>query len=280
MPASGNTMKPEVQAPSFIDEAVSVFHAFDHLFTEPDVAVRELIRRREDQQLAKDVSAFLGNGTDISDRVQEPTALLFRQVATPIHETIRFLQLSESLSLKPLVLEYLDDKFVGAGNPYKRALGKLPIFQHTGSDGRDMVRYATMLDFNKFVGKKISEACCISGMTLAEFHHDLLQKITGKSADTLCFDATSWFDSHGHTASNYYDPFMALLVRDCVLFENYEVTRHLTPFMHDVVIPAFERIETRFGLRPLIVRLLPKHEEERLYWNSYPKNVGPLVGLK
>lgn len=271
------TMSSPVQAPTFVDEAVSVFKAFDHLFTSPEEAVHELLRRQKDADLEKAVRSFLGNSYGIEKYISAPTSLLFRQVATPTHEMLRFLHMSETHKLKPLVLEYLDDKFVGAGNPYKRALGKLPIFQHTGSDGRDMVKYATVLDFNKFTGKKIREACCISGMTLAEFHHYLLEKITAQPLDTLCWDATPWFESHGHTAANYYEPFMSLLVRDCILFENYEITRHLMPFMHDVVIPAFERVESRFGVRPLIVRLLPKHEEERLYWNSYPKEIEPFL---
>lgn len=264
---------------TFADEAVAVFQGFDHLFTENDEAVRELQRRQKDPWLKSDIHTYLGSSTsELLSKVAVPTALFYRQLGTPTHETMLFLETVERLSLAPLILEYLDDKFVGAGNPYKRALGKLPIYRHTGSDGRDMVQYATMIDFNKFVGKKLSEACCVHGMTLAEFHHVLLKKVTGRDPEELCFDATQWFLDHGQTAVNYYEPFMALLVRDCILFENYEVSKHLQPFMYNVVIPAFERIETRFGLRPLIVRLLPKHEEERLYWNSYPKEVEPLLG--
>lgn len=257
---------------TYVDEAVAIFQAFDHLFTDEETAVRELARRREDASLTKEIHEFLGESSiPLLAAMEGPTALLYRQVATPTHETLRFLETAERLSLRPLVLEYLDDKFVGAGNPYKRALGKMPIFQHTGGDGRDMVRYVTMVDFNSFVGKKLSEACCIHNMTLVEFHHDLVQKMTGRYPASLCIDGTQWFHANGSTAQKYYDPLMALLIRDCIMFENYEETRHLQPFMHDVVVPAFEKIQSRFGLRPLIVRLLPQHEEQRLYWNSYPK---------
>jgi len=263
---------------SNVQDSIAVFSAFDHLFTDIETAKRELVHRRRDAVLEDNVHANLGKtAPQILARAQKPTALLYRQVGTPLHETLLFITMAEQHGLTPLIIEYLDDKFVGAGNPYKRALGKLPIFQHTGSDGRDLVKYRTMVDFNSFVGKKISEACCISGMTLAEFHHTLLQNITGKSSERLCLDATDWFAENGKSATNYYEPFMTLFVRDCILFENYETSSQLTPFMHDVVIPAFEKVETRFGLRPLIVRLLPQHEEDRAYWNSYPKEIEPFL---
>lgn len=263
---------------TYIENAIGIFSGFDHLFTEPHVAVSELKKRQADDKLAADVHARLGTAAPaLLQHMTRPTALLYRQVGTPLYETMLFLELAERYGLNPLIIEYLDDKFVGAGNPYKRALGKLPIFQHTGSDGRDLVKYITVMDFNSFVGKPISEACCIAGMTLTEFHHDLLHKLTGKNPATLCYDATAWFSEHGKTATHYYEPFMTLLVRDCVLFENYEASKHLKPFMHDVVVPAFERVETMFGYRPLIVRLLPEHEENRAYWNSYPKEAESFI---
>jgi hypothetical protein len=263
---------------TYADEAVGVFQAFDHLFTGAEAAIREFMRRREDTALTRETHAVLGAAAEsLLARMELPTALLYRQIGTPTHEALLFLETAERLNLQPLIVEYLDDKFVGAGNPYKRALGKLPIFQHRGSDGRDMVRYVTRIDFNSFVGKKLSEACCISGMTLVDFHHDILQKVTDEDPGALCFDATNWFVAQGSTAVHYYDALMTLLVRDCIMFENYETSRHLSPFMHNVVIPSFERTETRFGLRPLIVRLLPPDEEDRPFWNSYPKFVADFV---
>ena len=263
---------------AYSNVAVSVFSAFDHLFTEPQTAVRELGIRRDDLTLSREIHAHIGEkALRLIERICEPTAILFRQVATPNYETLHFLEVAKQLRLKPIILEYTHDKFVSAGNSYKRALGKVPVFQHTGSDGRDMVHYKTHVDFNAYTGKPLREVCCISEQTLVDWHHDQLQRVTQIPIEELCFDASDIFTHWGGAAKEYYIPLMSLFIRDAIMFENYELSRHLSPFMHDIVIPSFETVESRYALRPLIVRLLPQEQEHRLFWNSYPKDVLELL---
>lgn len=259
-------------------DVVDLVHRYEFLFTSEHEALDELLRRREDETLKRRIHTRLGSAAiPILERAAQPTALLFRQLGTPTHEVLRFLETSHRLSLTPLILEYSGDKFVGARNPYKRTLGKLPIFQHRGSDGRDMVRYITVIDFNSFVGKRIADVCCISGMTLSEFHHWLLKVMTGREPREFCYDASEWFSDTGGVASLYYEPFFTLAIRDCIIFENFEETEHLKSFMQDIVMPAFASVTSQFGLRPLITRVVPKDEEQRLYWNAYPKEMASVL---
>lgn len=248
--------------------------SFDDVLTPEKAAVDELRRRRRSTVLKSAVdSALRGKRLAPVASSPHPHALLFRQVGTPNSEMFRFLGSAKRLGLRPLVLEYHTDKLVSAGNPFKRSLGKMPLYLHTGSDGRDIVRYRTVVDFNKYNGKQIRTVQTHDGVPLVEFHHKLLRASAKINPETVCFDASEWFEKNGSVAHRYYEALMTLLIRDCVMFESYESTPALVPFMHAVVLPAFEKVYERFGVRPLISRLVPKGEETRLFWDSYPRKV-------
>lgn len=252
--------------------SIDVSKSYEYLFTPITDSIKELKARRRDDELKNRIRKDLGYESEpLLDRLSVPTAILFRQVATPSHEVLHFIDFATEYSLRPLIIEYTGDKFVGAGNTHKRALGKMPIFQYTGSDGRDMVRYKTVIDFNSFVGKPLADVCCISGRTLVEFHHELLKYITGIEVDSLAYDASSWFAAKGGMASEYYLPFMTILLRDAILFENFHPTVQEEPLIQGIVVPAFSKVSEKYGLRPLITRLVPQHEELRPYWDMYPK---------
>ncbi len=247
---------------------------YDELFTDEATAVRELMQRRRNHALEQRIRAQDDPvAAPLIARLAKPTALLFRQIATPTHEILYFLETAKRLSLQPLILEYSGDKFVGAANPYKRALGKLSIFQHTGSDGRDMAKYRTVIDFNAFTGKTLADVCCISGMSLMEFHHDLFKRVTGFEAGDVCFEGTDCFKAWGGSAIKYYGPLMTLFIRDCILFENYHPTPHERQLVHTIVRPAFADAANRFDFRPLVTRLIPLDQEMRNYWDMFPKAV-------
>jgi hypothetical protein len=247
------------------------FGAFDCLYAEPRIALWELKQRRADILLKESVHTDLGSSADeILKKFTQPRAVFFRQVATPTHEIIRFLKLAKQMKLKPLILEYGEDKFVSSENRSKRLLGKMPIYQYTGSDGRDMVEYETVCDFNTATGKKLKEVMCTNGEKLMSFHHRLFQKITGLNPKTYCFDASLWFKSAGK-AESYYEQLLMLFLRDGILFENFMPLRSESAFTKTIIVPAFEKLKNKYGVEPLIVRLLPENEEMRLFWDSYPK---------
>jgi hypothetical protein len=177
------------------------------------------------------------------------------------------------MGLKPLIFEYHGDKFVSSGNHYKRSLGKMPLYQYTGKDGRDMIHYHNVCDFNIHVGKPIAEATCKTGESLVEFHHNLFRKMTGLNPKTHCVDATKWFKRSVNGPMSYYEEFLSLFVREGVLFENFFPFKEENGFTQKIIVPAFKHIETTVGKRPLIVRLTSPEEEARTFWDMYPKKI-------
>ena len=248
------------------------FDAFNHLYTEPRIALWELKQRRQDAVLKNHIRRNLGPASEeLLMKFSQPRAVFFRQVATPTHETIRFLKLAEKMKLKPLIFEYHDDKFVSAENRSKRSLGKMPIYQYTGSDGRDMVEYETVCDFNASTGKRFKDIICKNGEKFIPFHHRLFRAITGYNPKTYAYDASEWFASAGKKAEKYYEQLLTLFIRDGILFENFMPLRSESAFTKNVIVPAFERLKNQHGVSPLIIQLLPENEEVRKFWDSYPR---------
>jgi len=250
------------------------FDAFNHLYTEPRTALRDLHQRRKDLDLRKIVRQNLGRSSEeLLKKFSQPRAVFFRQVATPNHEMLRFLRLAKQMKLKPLILEYHEDKFVSSENRSKRLLGKMPIYQYTGADGRDMVVHETICDFNVSTGKKFKDIVCKNGEKLIPFHHHLFRKLTGLNPKIYCFDASNWFKSAGKKAGIYYEQLLTFFVRDGILFDSFIPLRSEAAFMKTTILPAFEKLKNQYGVKPLIVRLLPENDEMRLFWDAYPKKV-------
>ncbi|MFZ2886484.1 MAG: hypothetical protein WA021_01555 [Minisyncoccia bacterium] len=256
-------------------------HGHDFLFLTQKDALQELKKRRKDKALTEAVHAQLQeHGAYVLKNFAQPRAVLFRQVATPTHETLRFLRLAKNLRIKPLVLEYYGDKFVSARNRYKRSLGKMPIYQHIGADGVVAVKYHTILDFPAVEGRPMYSVKTLAGEPLIAYHHRLLHAVTKLPIHTSCLDATPWFGRIGLDAQKYYEHVFMLFLRDGILFENYFLTKAEKPFVDSVIMPAFDAVSRRFGRQPLIVRLLPSKKELQVFWDSYPKKVSRLVETK
>lgn len=265
----------ETQLISLLEETTT--HPIDmdeYFFTSQRNVLHELSRRRKSASLKKRMHEDAHLMKFITEfNITRPRAILFRQIGTPTHEVLRFLSLTKQLKLKPMLFEYHGDKFVSAGNSYKRSLGKMPIYQHTGTDGRDMVQYHNLFDFNTYTGKKLSSIHCYNGEELVDFHHRLLRTIGKINPKTTCVDATEWLQANGGAAHHYYESFLSLFIRDAVLFESFEPKPQVKTFFHETVLPAYQNLERRFGYNPLIVRLLPKNDETRIFWDSFPKKI-------
>lgn len=248
-----------------------------NIYTEPDVALKELIIRRADAELANALSQDPQYDLLPFPKSGQPYGILFRQVATPTHEILHFIKMAKLLKLEPLIVEYGADKFVSSGNMYKRALGKMPIYQHTGSDGRDIVTYKTVVDFNTNVGKRLCDVQCLDGTSLMEFHHDLFERITKRRVDSICIDCSDWFHSHGGNARAYYESFLKVFIKDSILFEMFEPTEAVKQFLDDVIVPGYAKVRDEYGVKPLVVRLLPPSEQLRAFWDSYPKKLDTIL---
>ncbi len=267
---------PIVSPKEYIGLTADAIDAREYVYTPIEQVMTELRKRRKNTALEERIkSNHYFKPFPPLEKSKRPRALLFRQLATPTHEVIRFLRLAKKLNLKPLIFEYHDDKFVSSGNVYKRLLGKMPIYQFTGSDGRDAVKYQTVIDFNKWTGKKIKNIVCKNGESLIEFHHRLLARIARINPKTICADATEWLHSYG-SAKEYYKSFFTLFLRDAILFETWEPRKEEETFFQSIVLPAFHSVRMVYGFRPLIIRLAPEKEETRLFWDSYPKKTESL----
>ena len=165
------------------------------------------------------------------------------------------------------------------GEHLQAFVGKMPIYQQTGTDGRDIVKYHTILDFNTYTGKPLSTVRCKTGESLIDFHHGLVTKIARLNTETQCVDATEWFEGAGGHAQNYYEQFLTLFIRDSILFEYFEPGKAEETFALEVMLPAFRHVTERYGVRPLIARLVPKSKEARKFWDCYPKKIEKFLTL-
>lgn len=246
--------------------------AFDEfVYTDIDTAVKELHRRQQDPQLKKKVEKFFKK-VGIPEPFLDPKGrlVLFRQLATPNIEASRFLIASDSIGIEPLFLEYYKDKFT-PNNYTKKYLGKLAFYAGTGKKGGHIVEYLKIIDFNNSNGKKIEEVKTLKEQSLIDFHHSLFS-LQGHSHINKehFFDASSWFKTCGGKASSYYYFYIALMIQNGILFENFMPTdKSERDFVNKVFLKNFILIKNYFNLKPIIVALNPTEIENEEFWLCY-----------
>lgn len=244
-------------------------------------AIEEVRRRSEDTALRARVEEYLNN--DLPTCLgKDPVLYLARHVATPNFETLRFLHLLEPLELPIVISQDTKDKFVPA-NMLKRALGKLPICTRVISrEGsiEEIFQNVSIIDFNTSSGRSFSEIKTLWGESLTDFHASLFNALMAHTP--LIVDDSEWIDrNHRGNLLEHYKRFLALFVAHGVLFEDYLVEdEEEERFKQEILGPAFAFVEEQFGLRPLIVQLLPTSMESPRFWLSYPHQVFEVVKSK
>lgn len=238
------------------------------IYTPLDEAAALLHERRATQAVrpANQVEALLA---------QRPCAVLFRQIATPNFELLRFLALASAQGLTPVVLEFHQDLFVDR-NPAKLALGKMRFHDGWGKNGGPRLKTVTVMDVNSANGRPLCEARTRWGRSLAGFHHDLLVS-HGAWPMLTAHDASVWFRENGGSARRYYTAFFELLINLAVLIESFPITGHDAAFTREVMLPSFEASLARQGSKPLVCRLDPPDAEGDPYWLQYPGNLFAVV---
>ncbi|MEK7638857.1 MAG: hypothetical protein AAB388_01715 [Patescibacteria group bacterium] len=250
---------------------------FDVFYSDLERARTELFKRRENVALTQQLREELFLVPKLKVVLKEPHLVLFRQIASPVTETEQFIKIAKELELKPLIFEYYDDKFVGAGNPFKRGLGKLPIFKFTSATGVDVFEYRTVVDFNAYNGHLLKDVRTLRGEKLMELHHKLFEKYFQISISKCTVDLSSWFKVYNGSAADYYEALMSLFVRDAILCESFITSPAEEGFSAKVAYPAFKNVRKKYGLDPLVVRIMDKTEEYRVYWDCYPTDVDALL---
>ena len=65
---------------------------------------------------------------------------------------------------------------------------------------------------------------------------------------------------------------MALAICHVVWFDDFDLLDSETAFTNEIVLPAFEEAQARFGVKPLIVRISDPGEHQRdPFWWCYSK---------
>ncbi|TAK57489.1 hypothetical protein EPO17_01800 [Patescibacteria group bacterium] len=237
------------------------------LYTSSEEAKIELKRRWEDKELEKKVSEYLkGNIPEILKA--EPRAISTSHVASPHWAFYHFWKEAEKMKLKTLAFEYLEDTFVTT-NFDKASLAKMVFYHGRNDQGAMILSNEKIIDLTgKEENKRICDIQTTWGENLVDFHHRALDTFYG---EIDMFDASSWYKSMGKNAKEYYKYAMAIFIRNGILFENFLVTKSEEKFTREILLPAFEEVSKYFGLKPLIVPIAPKNEEDNKYWWCYPE---------
>ncbi|MBF0556769.1 MAG: hypothetical protein HQK96_19820 [Nitrospirae bacterium] len=182
--------------------------------------------------------------------------------------------MAKEVQLQPLGWEYLEDKFCTASKD-KLLLAKMPFLDGRNKKGETILHYRNIVDFHKHEGKRISTVKTLWSEKLVNFHHHLLSTMTFHAIEVR--DASLWYKSNGKTASGYYARFLSLFICHGILFENFVTNEEEENFATKVVQPSLKKIEQHFGIKPLIVPLIPMTNVQDKYWYCYPKNIEELV---
>jgi len=246
------------------------------VYTPLSEAINILEERQKDPELIKKIEKLLNNNIPEPLKKIGKNSVQFRQIATPNYDTHWFLELSRDNKLKPVFFEYHEDKFT-SNNDFKHSLGQLRVHDHMNKKGDNIEEKITVVDFNKYNGKKFSEVMTLWSEPLTDFHNRLFT-VCDLSKDGLCFfEASKWFKENGDKAINYYVNFMLLFICHSVLFENFLLSGSEGDFTKTIFLPALEQVSKLTGLKPLIIPIPPMDNELDTHWVSYSTKIKPFI---
>ncbi len=244
----------------------------DSIYMSLDEAKEEIKKRWNNAALKSKIEEFLGQ--DIPEVVKlSPRAVISRHVMSPNFELINFLESVKSIGIDPVGFEYLSDKFV-TKNEDKYYLGKMVFYEGLGKKGGRKISSVKAVDFDFFDGKKISDVKIISGTSLVNFHHSIVSSILGSENR---IDMSEYYARNGGQASRYYRYILSIFICHGVLFENFLLSGFYSDLTKNILLPTYRSIVADFGVRPLIVRLVPAETEEDVYWRYYPEEYKTVV---
>lgn len=225
-------------------------------------------KRWTDEALKRKISAFVGSSLE-EFLPKGPYAILCRNIASPDFEYERFVNLAQEIELPPVVFEGVEDKF-STNSHDKLGLVKMSIFDGYDKNGQIRRHYRSIVDISANDGKAFREIKTLWGENLVDCHHRLLDEHRG--GQVRLFDDLAWYRSTvgGSTsAKDYYRFFLAFFLCHGVLFENFTMVGKESQFTTEVFLPAFQEVVDRFGVKPLIVPIIPEDEVENPYWFCY-----------
>jgi hypothetical protein len=234
------------------------------MYIELEEARQIVWRRWRDLEIRRKVRDYVG---EIPGFLQQgPRAVLARQQASPNFELFRFSAAAARVGLKAVCPEYAQDKF-STRNPDKRRLGKMTFLHGRGRNGGFKTTAHKIMDFNSGDGKPFSAIRTLWGEDFRAFHHRLLSP---RLSWIEVVENSPWLKEMGAEPALFWPRLMALFVCHGILFDNFHTEGHEAEFTKNIIRPAFQATEERFGLKPLIVPLVPTEKEKEAYWSWYP----------
>jgi len=244
----------------------------NELYSTKEEVISELKKRWADKELTNKLEYFLRKKIP-KCFLNEPRAVLGRQIATPDNEFKIFYEKATELGIKPLVFEYLDDLFT-TNNHGKLCLAKMFFYKGLNNDKKTKESEIRSIELggNLNENKKFKDIKTLWNENFVDFHHRILRK----KFDLELYDASTWYKDMGGKAQLYYAQYIALLTIKNVLFENSEPGKEEN-FFNKVFLPAVELVKKEFGLKPLIMPISPQDDFDNIFWWSYPEDIEKLV---
>lgn len=234
------------------------------MYVSCEEAKRQIVRRWNDLALRRKVRDYVG---EIPQFLRHgPRAVLARQVATPNFESLHFADAADAMGLKPLWAEYLGDSFC-THNPDKRKLGKLTFFHGKGRNGGDRTSCHKVIDLVRSDRRPLRRIETLWQERFVDFHHRML---AAALPGVEVADFTVWLGKMGASPARFWPRHLALYLCHGVLFDNFHSEGQERAFTRDIIRPAIATIEEAFGLKPLVVALLPVERARETHWSWYP----------
>lgn len=239
------------------------------IHTELNDAVFRITERRKDNRLVKEIESYLGHDVPSHFQQNKPVFYLSRYVATPDYETLFYIEQVKKYDCPIIIGEDSKDKLTSHSS-LKRNLLKLPVVTGESKNGEGIIQCRRVSDMNAEQGKTMDEAELINGEPLINLHHYLAKQLLPKNIQIV--DESEWVNRNFRgKLVQLYEQMLALFITHGIMMEIYEP--YEIDFMENVVLPAMESTEKRFGYKPLLAPLVQKNNKKITDFNSYPKSV-------
>lgn len=196
------------------------------------------------EELKTEVENWWGALPPITFSALQKIAFFPRQVATCRYEDLLFWLMARKAGLKPLWMEYLQDKVHFSG--LKGSLFEMILY---GGNGEKKRFKPLGHRAGHYMGEKLGD---VPG--LVSFHHGL----RGRFGMPEPVELSSWVGNGRRRAAEYYPRLLSLGIAHGVVFDNFhggESGERLNAFVAEVVQPAYDSVRERFGVTPLIVQI-------------------------
>lgn len=250
----------------------------EEMYTSLEEAKEEIQKRWNNKELKKKVEEFLGE--DIPTFFQnEPRAAYVRDIISPNNEFFYFWDIATESGVRPIMIEYSAGKFV-ARNINKYHLCRMYFHHGIGKQGGGKMECSNVVNFNTMEGKKMRDVKTTWNENIIDFHHGILEKTKPEISKDDVVDFSKWFDKHKKKTKHWYLHYLALFLCHGILFENFILDNGEKEFTEKKIIPSFEALVKKFGIKPLIVPIAPMKSENDLYWWFYPGYVKKHLEIK